>query len=99
MSGLRVLMLAAAVIGVASVAVVGWRAVEQPPSAVRRAPEPLAAVPAAPPAAPPPAPAEPVIAQESRPVEPPKAIEVPEPAKPVEAASAASSEIAPQNAS
>ncbi len=40
MSGSRVLILVAAVIGVVSVAVVGWRAVERPPAALQRASAP-----------------------------------------------------------
>ena len=40
MSGSRVLILVAAIIGVVSVAVVGWRAVERPPAALQRASAP-----------------------------------------------------------
>ena len=70
MSGSRVLMLAAAVLGVVSVAVVGWRAVEQPPTAIRRAPAPPA-VAVTPPAVESPAAAQPVIAAAPEPAEAP----------------------------
>ena len=66
MSGSRVLMLAAAVTGVASVAVVGWRAVEQPPTAIRRAPAAIAAAAVV---------SGPVIAQVSQPLEAAKPLE------------------------
>ncbi len=73
MSGSRILLLAAAVTGVVSVAVVGWRAIERPPTAILRAPTPAAA----------PAVVEPKVVQEPA---LPKVPEPPEAPKPVEAA-------------
>ncbi len=90
MSGSRVLMLAAAVLGVVSVAVVGWRAVEQPPTAIRRAPAPPAVAVSPPAVEPswvkpssiePPAAAQPVIAAAPEPAEAPKPDAAPSPAE------------------
>jgi len=90
MSGSRVLMLAAAVLGVVSVAVVGWRAVEQPPTAIRRAPAPPA-VAVTPPAVESPAAAQPVVAAAPEPAEAPSPAEEP----PASAAAAAAAPIQP----
>jgi nucleoid-associated protein YgaU len=83
-------MLAAAVLGVVSVAVVGWRAVEQPPTAIRRAPAPPA-VAVTPPAVEPAAAAQPVIAAAPEPAEAPSPAEEP----PASAAAAAAAPIQP----
>jgi len=85
MSGSRVIMLAAALIGVVSVAVVGWRAVEQPPTAIRRAPAPATA-PAPPPAVEAQTAPETKIPNTFQTVEAPKPPEPAEPPKPPEAA-------------
>jgi nucleoid-associated protein YgaU len=83
-------MLAAAVLGVVSVAVVGWRAVEQPPTAIRRAPAPPA-VAVTPPAVESPAAAQPVVAAAPEPAEAPSPAEEP----PASAAAAAAAPIQP----
>ena len=80
MTGSRVLMLVAALVGVIAVAVVGWRAVEQPPATIKR--EAQRQTPPAPPAPEIVEPQAPVIAQPQAPEVVVQPAVAPEPAAP-----------------